>query len=57
MTRVFAAMLYRNNVAPEQILLEAGCADFRDERAHSAIAEAAERVLREGYESTSDVDA
>jgi len=42
-------------VAPEQILLEAGCADFRDERAHSAIAEAAERVLREGYESTNDV--
>jgi hypothetical protein len=49
-------MLYSNNVAPEQILLEAGCADFRDERAHSAIAEAAERVLREGYESTSDVN-
>jgi hypothetical protein len=53
---VFAAMLYGNNVAPEQILLEAGCADFRDERARSAIAEAAERVLREGYESTSDVN-
>jgi hypothetical protein len=50
-------MLYRNTVAPEQILLEAGCADFRNERAHSAIAETAERVLREGYESTSDVDA
>ena len=49
-------MLYRNNVAPEQIILEAGCADFRDERAHSTIAEAAERVLREGYESTSDVN-
>jgi hypothetical protein len=43
-------------VAPEQILLEVGCADFRDERAHSVIAEAAERVLREGYESTSDVN-
>jgi hypothetical protein len=55
-TRVFAAMLYRNNVAPEQILLEAGCADFRDERTRSVIAEAAARVLREGYESTSDVD-
>jgi hypothetical protein len=27
-TRVFAAMLYSNNVAPEQILLQAGCADF-----------------------------
>ena len=49
-------MIYRNNVAPEHILLEAGCADFRDARAHSVIAEAAERVLREGYESTSDVN-
>jgi hypothetical protein len=49
-------MLYRNNVAPEQLLLEPGCADFRDERARSAFAEAAERVLRVGYESTSDVN-
>jgi hypothetical protein len=42
-------------VSPEQVLLD-GCADFRDERDHRAIAEAAERVLRKGYESTSDVD-
>ena len=55
-TRVFAAMIYGNNVATEQILLEAGCADFRDECSHSVIAEAAERVLREGYDSTTDVD-
>jgi hypothetical protein len=43
-------------MSPEHVLLDAGCADFRDEHAHSVIAEAAERVLRESYESTSDVD-
>ena len=35
-----AALQTINNVAPNQILLEAGCTDFRDDRTHSAIAEA-----------------
>ena len=56
-TRVFASMLYLNNVAPEQVLSDAGCADYQDERAHIAIAEAAEDLLLEGYESTDDEDA
>ena len=46
----------RNNVAPEQVLFDAGCADYADERAHIAIAHAAENLLREGYESTDDDD-
>ena len=49
-------MLYRNNVAPEQVLFDAWCADYQDELAHIAIAEAAENLLREGYESTDDED-
>ena len=55
-TRCFASMLYRNNVAPEQVLFDAGCTDYADERAHQAIAHAAENLLREGYESTDDDD-
>jgi hypothetical protein len=53
-TQAFAAMLYRNNVAPEQVLFDAGCTDYADDRAHIAIAHAAEKLLREGYESTND---
>ena len=53
-TQAFAAMLYRNNVAPEQILFDAGCTDYADDRAHIAIAHAGEKLLREGYESTDD---
>ena len=55
-TQAFASMLYRNNVAPEQVLFDAGCTDSADERAHIAIAHAAENLLREGYESTDDDD-
>jgi hypothetical protein len=47
-------MLYRNNVAPEQVLFDAGCTHYADDRAHIAIARAAEKLLREGYESTDD---
>jgi hypothetical protein len=53
-TQAFAAMLYRNNVAPEQILFDAGCTDYADDRAHIAIDHATENLLREGYESTDD---
>jgi hypothetical protein len=53
-TQAFAAMLYRNNVAPEQILFDAGCTDYADARAHIAIDNAAEQLLRAGYESTDD---
>ena len=53
-TQAFAAVLYRNNVAPEQVLFDAGCTDYADERAHIAIAQAAENLMREGYESTAE---
>jgi hypothetical protein len=53
-TQAFAAMLFRNHVAPEQVLFDAGCTDYADDRAHLAIAHAAETLLREGYESTDD---
>jgi hypothetical protein len=46
--------LMRNNVAPEQILFDAGCTDYADDRAHIVIANAAEQLLRAGYESTDD---
>ena len=49
-------MLYRNNVVPEQVLFDAGCTDYQDERAHIAIAEAAENLMRMGYESADDED-
>ena len=55
-TRAFASVLYRNNVVPEQVLFDACCTDDQDERSHIAIAEAAENLLREGYESTDDED-
>ena len=56
-TRVYASMLYRNNVVPEHVLFDAGCTDYQDERAHIAIAEAPENLMRMGYESTDDKDA
>ena len=56
-TRVYASMLYRNNVVPEQVLFDDGCTDYQDEHAHIAIAEAAENLLRMGCDSTDDEDA
>ena len=56
-TQAFASMIYRNNVAPEQVLFDAGCTDYADERAHIAIVQAAENLLRGGYDSTDDDDA
>ena len=56
-TRVFASVLYRNNVVPEQVLFDAGCTDYQDERAHIAIPEGAENLMCMGYESTNDEDA
>jgi hypothetical protein len=53
-TQAFAAMLFRNNVAPEQVLFDAGCTDYADDSAHFAIAHTAATLLREGYESTDD---
>ena len=53
-TQAFAAMLYRTTVAPVQALFDAGCTDYADDRAHIAIANAAEQLLRAGYESTDD---
>jgi hypothetical protein len=37
-TQAFATMLYRNTVAPVQVLFDAGCTDYADDRAHIAIA-------------------
>jgi hypothetical protein len=42
---VFAAVLYRNNVAPEQILLDAGCAYFLHGTVGSALAAAANKFM------------
>ena len=55
-TQAFASMFYRNNVAPEQVLFDAGCTDYADDCAHIAIAKAAENLLRGGYDSTDDDD-
>ncbi len=54
--RVYASMLVRNNVVPEQVLFEAGCTDYQDERAYPALAQAAENIMRVGC-STDDEDA
>ena len=54
--RVYASMLVRNNVVPEQVLFEAGCTDYQDERAYPALAQAAENLMRVGCESTDDED-
>ena len=48
-TRVFTSMLYRNNVAPEQVLFDAWCADYQDELAHIAIAEAVSQYWFSGH--------
>ena len=55
-TQAFTSMLYSNNVAPEQVLFDASCTDYADERAHIDIAQAAKNLLREGYDSTDDND-
>jgi hypothetical protein len=39
---------------PGQVLFDAGCTDYADDRAHIAIAHAAEKLLRADYESTDD---
>jgi hypothetical protein len=54
-TRVFAALLFRHNVAPEQVLLDAGCKGFQDDRAHHDLAEAATRLMGDSCDA-SDVD-
>ena len=41
----------------EQVLFEAGCTDYQDERAYPALAQAAENLMRMGCESTDDEDA
>jgi tagatose-1,6-bisphosphate aldolase non-catalytic subunit AgaZ/GatZ len=55
--RVYASMLVRNNVVPDQVLFEAGCTDYQDEHAYPALAQAAENLMRLGCESTDDEDA
>jgi len=55
-TRVYASMLVRNNVVPEQVLFEDGCTDYQDERAYPALAQAAENLMRVGCDSTDDED-
>ncbi len=55
-TRVYASMLVRNNVVPEQVLFEAGCTDYQDDRASPVLAQAAENLMRVGCESTDDED-
>ena len=54
--RVYASMLVRNNVVPEQVLFEAGCTDYQDERAYPALDQAAENLMRVSC-STDDEDA
>jgi hypothetical protein len=56
-TQAFASYLYRNNVTPEQVLFDAGCTDYHDERAHIAIATASENLLRDGLPSSDEEDA
>jgi hypothetical protein len=50
-------MLVRHNIAPEQLLFEAGCSDYQDDIAFPILAQAAENLMREGYDSTDDDDA
>ena len=52
--RVYASMLVRNNVVPEQVLFEAGCTDYQDDRAFPVLAQAAENLMRVGSDSTDD---
>ena len=55
-TRVYASMLVRHKIVPEQLLMEAGCPDYQDDRAFSILAQAAENLMRVGYDSTDDED-
>ena len=55
-TRVYASMLVRHNIVPEQLLFEAGCPDYQDDRAFPILAQAAENLMRVGYDSTDDKD-
>jgi hypothetical protein len=45
-------MLVRHNIVPEQVLFEAGCPDYQDERAFPVLAQAAENLMRVGCDST-----
>ena len=54
--RVYASILVRNNVVPEQVLFETGCTDYQDEHAYPSLAQAAENLMRVGS-STDDEDA
>jgi hypothetical protein len=54
-TRVFAALLYHHNVAPEQVLLDAGCKGFQDDCTPRALADAATRLMDDSCDA-SDVD-
>jgi hypothetical protein len=56
-TRVYASMLVRHNIVPEQVLFEAGCPDYQDDRAFPVLAQAAENLMRVGCDSTDDDDA
>jgi len=53
-TRVYASMLIRHNIVPEQVLFEAGCPDYQDDRAFPVLAQAAENLMRVGCDSTDD---
>jgi len=55
-TRVYASMLVRHNIVPEQVLFEAGCSDYHDDRAFPILAQAAENLMRVGCDSTDDDD-
>ena len=50
-TRVYASMLVRHNIVPEQVLFEAGCPDYR---AFPVLAQAAENLMRVVCDSTDD---
>ena len=50
-------MLYRNNVVPEQVLFDAGCTTYDDERSHIVIAHAADKLMRAGFDSADDSEA
>ena len=53
-TRVYASMLVRHNIVPEQVLFEAGCPDYQDDSAFPILAQAAEDLMRVGPDSTDD---
>ena len=53
-TRVYASMLVCHNIVPEQVLFEAGCPDYQDDRSFPVLAQAAENLMRVGCDSTDD---